>query len=300
MTSEQQDQALSYFRGWADDWQAKATGRARKYNVIEGRNNAVLDVLTRLEPARRFLDAGCGTGQLAIAAAERGIEAEGLDFSPEMIAHCERNCQEAGATATFTLGSVLELDRHPRPPLDAISALGLIEYISSEEMEAFFAQASGLLRTGGAFLVGSRNRLFNLFSLNAFTELEKEMGTIPALLDESLAMANGETALASLERAEQVAARAGYVHPQRHPHTTGIEVAVRYQYTPGDLVLRLRRHGFVPNAIYPVHHHGLPAVMKDDFPDFHVALAETMGRSSISDSRLVPQSSTFVLDVRKV
>jgi 2-polyprenyl-3-methyl-5-hydroxy-6-metoxy-1,4-benzoquinol methylase len=69
----QQEQARHYFRSAAADWQNKAVNAAGDYSVIDARNRAVLDVIARSENATRFLDVGCGTGQLVIAAAQRGL-----------------------------------------------------------------------------------------------------------------------------------------------------------------------------------------------------------------------------------
>src|SRR6185503_16793449 len=61
---EQQEQTRQYFRSAAADWQDRSLEAAGRYSVIEGRNQAVLDVISRTEGAARFLDVGCGTGQL--------------------------------------------------------------------------------------------------------------------------------------------------------------------------------------------------------------------------------------------
>jgi len=52
----------------------------------------------RLEPGMRVLDAGCGTGQWAVALAERGMRVTAVDISPEMI----RRAREAHPDAPVT------------------------------------------------------------------------------------------------------------------------------------------------------------------------------------------------------
>nr|WP_070120733.1 class I SAM-dependent methyltransferase [Bacillus marinisedimentorum] len=47
---------------------------------------------------KRMLDLACGTGTLAIGLAESGLEVEGLDISPEMLAAASRKAAEAGIT----------------------------------------------------------------------------------------------------------------------------------------------------------------------------------------------------------
>jgi demethylmenaquinone methyltransferase/2-methoxy-6-polyprenyl-1,4-benzoquinol methylase len=47
-----------------------------------------------VRPGDRVLDACCGTGDLALAAARAGGRVTGLDFSPEMLARAERKAPE--------------------------------------------------------------------------------------------------------------------------------------------------------------------------------------------------------------
>jgi 2-polyprenyl-3-methyl-5-hydroxy-6-metoxy-1,4-benzoquinol methylase len=73
----QQEQAKQYFRSAATDWQNKSVNASGGYSVIEGRNRAVLNVVSRTKNVSRFLDVGCGTGQLVIAVAQRGTHGAG-------------------------------------------------------------------------------------------------------------------------------------------------------------------------------------------------------------------------------
>jgi 2-polyprenyl-3-methyl-5-hydroxy-6-metoxy-1,4-benzoquinol methylase len=102
----QQEQARHYFRSAAADWQDKSVNTAG-YSVIDARNRAVLDVVVRSENAVRFLDVGCGTGQLVIAVAQHGLEAQGIDFADEMVTQCEANAAAAGVAARFLGGSTM-------------------------------------------------------------------------------------------------------------------------------------------------------------------------------------------------
>jgi SAM-dependent methyltransferase len=56
------------------------------------------------------LDAGCGTGENALALAERGSEIVGLDIAPSAVAQARRKTSERGLLATFIVGDALELD----------------------------------------------------------------------------------------------------------------------------------------------------------------------------------------------
>jgi 2-polyprenyl-3-methyl-5-hydroxy-6-metoxy-1,4-benzoquinol methylase len=291
----QQQQTERFFRATAGEWQQKAIGRSSEYNLIEGRNTAVLRTLESLPQARRFLDVGCGTGQLVIAAAQRGLEAVGVDFAKEMVDLCEANCRAAEVKADFFAKSIFDFSAPP-DSYDAISAQGFIEYVAPDDMEEFFARSARMLRPGGALVVGSRNRLFNALSLNAFTQSELKIGVLDLLVRQAIALHMSE----SQEEAFAALRELGGVEPQHQQHQlTGIEVDTRFQYSPADLIFRLRRHGFVPRVLYPVHFHGLPIRVKAEQPHLHAEIANHVGSIAPTDHRIVPYCSTFVLDVRK-
>lgn len=294
---DQQGQTLEYFRLHAEDWQRKSVNIENEFSVIDGRHQAVLAVIQNMKgAARRFLDVGCGTGQLALESARLGLKASGIDFSPEMIAQCEANRQRAGVDATFNCLSFFDFPVSDAV-YDVVSAQGFIEYISLEQMEEFFQRASRMLRVGGSLAIGSRNRLYNAVSMNAFTQMEAKLGVLPALVAEAIDLQTSTSqadAFAALRKHEMI-------HPQPPAHPdTGIGVSLRYQFSPGELVCRLRKHGFEPEAVYPVHFHPLAPNLKSDHSMIHHEIAKLMQRIAGVDQRLVPFCSTFVLDVRRV
>jgi 2-polyprenyl-3-methyl-5-hydroxy-6-metoxy-1,4-benzoquinol methylase len=293
--STQQGQTRDYFSSAAQDWQNQSENAQGAYSVIEGRNAAVLDVVRRGGQRGRFLDVGCGTGQLVIAVAGLGWRAEGIDFAPSMIEQCEANAKAAGAAATFVSDSFFAVDFEPEA-YDVISAQGFIEYVSPEEMDVFFQRAARMLRPGGALAVGSRNRLFNAFSMNDFTRQEAAFGTLGTLIAEATALQTSR----SLDDALRELRRLARIDPQpdRHP-ITGIPVETRYQFSPAELSYRLRRAGLEARAFYPVHYQALPVSVKEDQPALHSEIAKAVAGIGLRDHRLVPQASSFVVEASR-
>lgn len=292
---DQEKQTLQYFDTNAGDWHSKSVGMNDRYNVIAARNAAVTRTIDAMSGVCRFLDVGCGTGQLVIDVARRGIKAKGIDFAPDMIRLCEANRQCAAVEAEFSCLSFFDL-ADETGLYDVISAQGFIEYISPAETDLFLSRSFSLLRSGGALVVGSRNRLFNLLSLNDYTLTELRLGTVEALTAEAVALHQSPSwdgAVKALGAHEKI-----YAQPESHPHT-GIKVEVRYQYSPAELIKRGRAFGFVPRNLFPVHFHGLPPAVKAEHPELHIELSNTIGRLAPDDFRLVPYCSTFVLDLRK-
>jgi 2-polyprenyl-3-methyl-5-hydroxy-6-metoxy-1,4-benzoquinol methylase len=303
-TSSQQAQTLSYFDSVADEWRRKAEGKVdAAVNVVAHRNQCAIRVKRSLEISggvKRFLDLGCGTGELTLqVAAESGasVEAIGVDFAPEMIAASEAKRREAGiANASFRCESILEFHDAPGS-YDLISAMGLIEYLSPDQMQATVARCARWLRPGGALVVGSRNRLFNLFSLSDYTAMERELGVADALLAEAMAIASSPDMTSAIAAASQIRNEL-LPQPKSHPKT-GIGVNVRHQYTPGELINLLRKTGLDTLTVFPIHYHALPVPVARAMPAVHVQISSAMHETAPLEHRLIPYASSFVIDARK-
>lgn len=290
----QQVQALDYFKINADDWQNKAS--AEGFCVIDNRHNAVLEVMSSYANNGVLLDVGCGTGQLAIEASKRNWKAIGVDFSSEMIDLCVANNLKEKTHAEFHCDSIFNYEMAPKS-YDVISAQGFIEYISLEQLDRFIELCSASLKVGGALVLGSRNRLFNLHSLNEFTSLELGLGTVDHLLRESIILQTAKTQAQALNELFNLGYE--YSQPEVHPDT-GIKVDTRYQFSPADLISRLKKHNLIGARIFPAHFHALPLSVtnSDDFASLHDRLANMVSKEHITLHNIVPYSSSFIIEAR--
>jgi SAM-dependent methyltransferase len=109
--------------------------------------------------ARRVLDAACGTGQHAIALAQRGYEVVGADVSEGMIAQARHNAAAEVAPVTFVQAGFGESAAVLEGPFDAVLCLGnsLPHVLTREALAETLDDWARLLRPGGLLFVQMRN-----------------------------------------------------------------------------------------------------------------------------------------------
>ncbi|MFO0043085.1 MAG: magnesium protoporphyrin IX methyltransferase [Pseudomonadota bacterium] len=144
-----------YFDRTAAEAWARLTSTAKVSRIREtvraGRDRMRATLLSWLPEdlsGRRVLDAGCGTGALAVEAARRGAEVLAVDLSPTLLQHAgERLPPTVAGRVRFHAGDMLD------PALgrfDHVVAMdSLIHYAADDMLEALAALAS---RTSGSIV----------------------------------------------------------------------------------------------------------------------------------------------------
>jgi SAM-dependent methyltransferase len=246
---------------------------------------AIESVAERLGGADgRLADLGCGGGDLCLEAARLGMETTGVDIAEGMIEQAARAAegleQEARARLRFLQGDVLASGL-PEASFDAVTALGLIEYLPQDG--PLLGEAHRLLRPGGVLVVSCRNRLFNMASLNQYTAREVREGDAVALLAELEGL--GHDGL-STDALDDLAARLGDLAPALRGALEEDRLAGagppgsrpsfgqdRRQHSPGELAGSAREAGFTDAAFVGVHPHPLPPAAEPLAPRFYNQLA---------------------------
>lgn len=292
----QQKEALRYFKQNVAAWNEKAVLMDHEeINIIQQRNNYVIYAIENRHATVSAMDVGCGAGGLVCNIAQRGIAAVGIDFAEEMINEAQENARKKNlANAQFYCASIFDYDCSTTR-YDVISANGFIEYISLEQLNQFLAISYKALNPSGSLIVHSRNRLFNLLSLNRFTLMEIESGCVIALLKEAVSLAS----CVSIGEMSGMKTAPLQNSSTRHPKTSGIEIATRYQYTPMQLLQIFMRKGFEFVHIYPIHIHGVTPMFKDKNPAVHAGISNLLQSYAGQHPSLLPYCSGFMLHVQK-
>lgn len=100
----------------------------------------------------RVLDVGCGTGEHALMAAELGLDATGIDFSPKAIRLAEKKAQERSLDARFVVADALELgsdsDRY-----DTVLDCGLFHVFDDRDRARFVKSLTAIIEPGGRYFM---------------------------------------------------------------------------------------------------------------------------------------------------
>lgn len=289
-----QRHTLDYFQEHAHQWRSRAEADGvRRVSTIRQRNDHALDLVDS-QPGRfaSALDLGCGTGELVLELARRGVRSAGIDFSDKMIDLCRDKATRLGFAdgCTFRVGSVIDYD-FTGEHYDLVTAFGFIEYLRPDQLARFFALCRELVGDTGVAQIGSRNRLFNLVSMNQFTAAELRAGTTGELLAEAIALTEAESLDGFLEWAGHGGRDRDVLN--EYPQTD-VDVA-GYQYTPATICQLLAEADLRPIAVSPVHYHGFPPVITRAHPEMHAEVSNLVHERFRDRYRFVPYSSSYII-----
>jgi ubiquinone/menaquinone biosynthesis C-methylase UbiE len=122
-------------------------------------------------PGDRILDAGCGTGQYALAFADLGLKVTGVDLAPDMIARAKRHAAARGLDVTWRIEQVSVLS-DPDALYDAIHARVVLQFVPS--IPEALAELRRVLKPGRRLLASVPGALSPIYSRSWRRHVEPE------------------------------------------------------------------------------------------------------------------------------
>ncbi len=100
----------------------------------------------------RVLDAGCGTGEHVLMAADVGCEATGIDIAPSAIRLAQAKASERGISARFLVGDARDLASLGQQ-FDVVLDCGLFHVFDDEDRAPYVASLASATRSGGEYFM---------------------------------------------------------------------------------------------------------------------------------------------------
>ena len=129
----------------------------RLFEVLAGRKHEmfrqhVLE-LAALEGGECLLDAGCGTGMMAlrIAAQYPSCTVHGIDLSPKMIAVARRDAEKQGLAVDFRVGSITDLP-YPDASFDVVITNIMYHHLDLAEKQQAVNEVARVLKPAGRYV----------------------------------------------------------------------------------------------------------------------------------------------------
>lgn len=158
-------------REWLQQAQARWDARAEAWSARSAANAVAPDrpadldriwAALALRPGTEVLDAGCGSGQFALALAARGARVTGVDLSPEMIRLAQDYAVRTNPAAPvrLTVGSVDALPLADAS-VDAVHARMVLPFVP--DVPAALREFRRVLRPGGRLLASTAGALSPIY-----------------------------------------------------------------------------------------------------------------------------------------
>jgi ubiquinone/menaquinone biosynthesis C-methylase UbiE len=132
-----------------ETWKAGDFGQIARYSAQEATNFVGR---LHIQPGTRVLDVACGTGNLAIPAAQTGAEVWGVDIAPNLLEQAAQRAAAMGLRATFEEGDAEHL-RFPDAEFDVVMSMFGAMFAPRPEVAA--AELARVCRPGGTIAMAN-------------------------------------------------------------------------------------------------------------------------------------------------
>ena len=155
---------------WLDRVRAVWSDRASDWDRMSEENALSADrtadiahiaVALDLHHGSRVLDAGCGSGQFAIALATLGCVVTAKDLSPQMIDRASGHARDRGVEIEFRVGDITRLD-DPAATYDAIHARAVLQFVP--DVVAALREFRRVLKPAGRLLTSVPGALSPIYN----------------------------------------------------------------------------------------------------------------------------------------
>lgn len=184
----------------------RATVRAGR----EEMRNALLSWLPDDLSGQRVLDAGCGTGVMAVELARRGADVLAIDISESLVGHAADNARRAGGKQPeFRVGDMLD------PGLgafDHVVAMDSLIHYGAEDIAAALGRLAPRVRAQLLFTVAPRTPLLTAMHNvgKLFPRSDRAPRIVPLADGKLRGLARASDALAPFAHAEDRRVRRGF------------------------------------------------------------------------------------------
>jgi ubiquinone/menaquinone biosynthesis C-methylase UbiE len=136
-----------------EEWDQRAAvwEEVAKTDAFRGFRNLILDAAC-IGHGDTVVDAGCGTGLVALAAAERGGTVIGVDASREMLERLQASASARGLNELSLVHGDIRRIPLPDGSVDAVLSCYAFHHLTDDGKELACAEAFRVLRPGGRFV----------------------------------------------------------------------------------------------------------------------------------------------------
>ena len=202
-------------------WEAGDFGQVARYT-----NYTAEEFMARLplKPGMRVLDVACGTGNLAVIAARRGCETQGVDIASNLVAQARARARREGFAIEFREGDAEELP-YGDEKFDAVVSMYGAMFAPRPDLVS--EELKRVLKPGG--FVAMANWTATGFIGQMFEIFKTHLPPAPTGVPSPLLWGDETTAKSRLRRFRQV-------------RVTPRIAIMRYPFSPSDTVEFFKRH----------------------------------------------------------